>query len=200
MKYIILTLINFFVSQIIAKPAPGCLSNYTVVDTDSCVSVAARFKLTEPQFYAMNPGLHHSVQHDCDNLDTGKPYCVCMTLPCAEDNNTPAGTPSSPTPSDSSTSSAASPEISMTSSSTSDNSMSSNPASSASSNSKPSMSVMTNAAAATSHQNETHSAKSSASAVPFSAQSMVPDNSSPYRTMIDIISLGVVIAASLILL
>ncbi|KAI9485477.1 MAG: hypothetical protein EXX96DRAFT_613344 [Benjaminiella poitrasii] len=71
-----------FLEQVIAKPAEGCLQNHTIIDTDSCTSVAAQFNLTEASFYAMNPGLHHSVNHDCDNLDTGKPYCVCMTEPC----------------------------------------------------------------------------------------------------------------------
>ncbi|RCI07156.1 hypothetical protein CU098_013577 [Rhizopus stolonifer] len=69
-------------NQVLAKPAEGCLQNYTITATDSCVSVAAAFELTEAEFYAMNPGLHHSIQHDCDNLDTGKPFCVCMQEPC----------------------------------------------------------------------------------------------------------------------
>ncbi|KAG2215887.1 hypothetical protein INT46_004143 [Mucor plumbeus] len=72
-----------FIGQALAKPAEGCLQNYTVTAIDSCVSVAAQFKITEAEFYTMNPGLHHSATHDCDNLDTGKPFCVCMTEPCS---------------------------------------------------------------------------------------------------------------------
>ncbi|KAI7905783.1 uncharacterized protein BX663DRAFT_541187 [Cokeromyces recurvatus] len=85
MKFlIIISCLGFlFLEKINAKPAEGCLRNYTVVETDSCTSVAAQFNLTEISFYTMNPGLHHSVKHDCDNLDTGKPYCVCMVEPCA---------------------------------------------------------------------------------------------------------------------
>ncbi|KAI8072236.1 uncharacterized protein B0P05DRAFT_549432 [Gilbertella persicaria] len=76
-------------NQVLAKPAEGCLQNYTITATDSCVSVAAAFELTEAEFYAMNPGLHHSIQHDCDNLDTGKPFCVCMQEPCVSRHQNP---------------------------------------------------------------------------------------------------------------
>ncbi|KAI8636185.1 hypothetical protein BD408DRAFT_487064 [Parasitella parasitica] len=73
-----------FIGQAIAKPAEGCLKNYTITAVDTCVSVAARFQLQESDFYKMNPGLHHSEKHDCDNLDTDKPFCVCMQEPCSD--------------------------------------------------------------------------------------------------------------------
>ncbi|KAI9358661.1 hypothetical protein BD770DRAFT_442870 [Pilaira anomala] len=88
---IISTFVLLLTHQVIARPAEGCLQTYTVTDADSCVSVAATFKITEPEFYAMNPGLHHSVKHDCDNLDTGKQYCICMKSPCALPHVVPAG-------------------------------------------------------------------------------------------------------------
>ncbi|GAN02309.1 hypothetical protein MAM1_0020d01752 [Mucor ambiguus] len=84
MKFIAVSSIALlFIGQAFAKPAEGCLKNYTITAVDSCVSVAAQFQITEAEFYAMNPGLHHSVTHDCDNLDTGKPFCVCMKEPCS---------------------------------------------------------------------------------------------------------------------
>ncbi|GAA5808861.1 hypothetical protein MFLAVUS_002260 [Mucor flavus] len=93
MKLIFISAITLFLTQqVIARPAEGCLQNYTITDVDSCFSVAEMFKITEPEFYAMNPGLHHSVQHDCDNLDTGRPFCVCMKSPCASSHVTPAAT------------------------------------------------------------------------------------------------------------
>ncbi|CEP18532.1 hypothetical protein [Parasitella parasitica] len=73
-----------FIGQAVAKPAEGCLKNYTITAVDTCVSVAARFQITEADFYKMNPGLHHSEKHDCDNLDTDKPFCVCMQEPCSD--------------------------------------------------------------------------------------------------------------------
>ncbi|GAA5806204.1 hypothetical protein HPULCUR_011735 [Helicostylum pulchrum] len=91
MKLIFFSAITLFLTQqVIARPAEGCLQTYTITDTDSCFSVAEMFKITEPEFYAMNPGLHHSVQHDCDNLDTGRPFCVCMKSPCALSHVIPA--------------------------------------------------------------------------------------------------------------
>ncbi|CAO3608859.1 unnamed protein product [Mucor hiemalis] len=71
------------VQQVAAYPfIEGCLQNHTVTAVDGCTSIAAQYKITEAEFYAMNPGLHHSAQHDCDNLDSGKNYCVCLKAPC----------------------------------------------------------------------------------------------------------------------
>ncbi|CAO3636435.1 unnamed protein product [Cunninghamella blakesleeana] len=69
-------------------PIAGCLQTHTVVAGDSCVGIAANFKLTPDEFYAMNPGLHHLGDHICDNLDDGKPYCVCTKKPCVAESNT----------------------------------------------------------------------------------------------------------------
>ncbi|KAG0744321.1 hypothetical protein G6F57_005362 [Rhizopus arrhizus] len=83
MKFIALAVFSYvLINQVFGKPAEGCLQTHTIVPTDSCVSVASQYHLTDAEFFAMNPGLHHSIKHDCDNLDTGKPYCVCMTEPC----------------------------------------------------------------------------------------------------------------------
>ncbi|CAO3658235.1 unnamed protein product [Rhizopus stolonifer] len=83
MKFITVTvLFSALIYQVFARPAEGCIQTHTIVANDSCVSVAAQFQLTDAQFYAMNPGLHHNPRHDCDNLDTNKPYCICMTEPC----------------------------------------------------------------------------------------------------------------------
>ncbi|KAI8354157.1 hypothetical protein BD560DRAFT_449626 [Blakeslea trispora] len=75
-----------FLNQVLAKPAEGCLQNHTIIANETCTSVAMSFKLTEEDFYQMNPGLHHSEQHSCDNLDVGKPYCVCMNEPCTPES------------------------------------------------------------------------------------------------------------------
>ncbi|ORE03472.1 hypothetical protein BCV72DRAFT_244353 [Rhizopus microsporus var. microsporus] len=84
MKFVTVAAIaSLFVHQVLAKPAEGCLQTHIITTNDTCVSVAAQYKISEADFYAMNPGLHHSVQHNCDNLDTGKPFCVCLTAPCA---------------------------------------------------------------------------------------------------------------------
>ncbi|OBZ88523.1 hypothetical protein A0J61_03429, partial [Choanephora cucurbitarum] len=89
-----------FLSQVLAKPALGCLQTHIVASNESCVSVAALFNLLEADFYTMNPGLHHSAEHNCDNLDTGKPYCVCMEEPCTPE---PASSPSANTTSSNAT-------------------------------------------------------------------------------------------------
>ncbi|KAI9300331.1 hypothetical protein BJ944DRAFT_234915 [Cunninghamella echinulata] len=83
--------IAFFAHQALAGPIEGCLQTHTVVAGDSCVSIAAAFKLTPDQFYAMNPKLHHLGDHICDNLDDGKPYCVCTKKPCVAESSAPSG-------------------------------------------------------------------------------------------------------------
>ncbi|CAO3667143.1 unnamed protein product [Umbelopsis vinacea] len=59
-----------------AHPVAGCRKFYTITDADSCSSVAKKFHISEATLYALNPGLHHAGAHLCDNLDTGKKYCV----------------------------------------------------------------------------------------------------------------------------
>ncbi|CAO3613479.1 unnamed protein product [Cunninghamella echinulata] len=77
--------------QAFAGPIEGCLQTHTVVAGDSCDGIAATFKLTPDQFYAMNPKLHHLGDHICDNLDDGKPYCVCTKKPCVAEPSAPSG-------------------------------------------------------------------------------------------------------------
>lgn len=56
---------------------PNCKWFYTITAADNgCDDVAAKNGITTEQFYAWNAGLHHAGDHICDNLDTGKAYCV----------------------------------------------------------------------------------------------------------------------------
>ncbi|KAI8391394.1 uncharacterized protein BYT42DRAFT_556720 [Radiomyces spectabilis] len=96
MKIAVLSALSVLILQVAAKPAPGCLQNYTVTANDSCDSVAAQFKLPIDDFYKMNPGLHHAGNHICDNLDDGKPYCVCMEKPCVSLEEANANKPPAP--------------------------------------------------------------------------------------------------------
>ncbi|KAI8579369.1 hypothetical protein K450DRAFT_242924 [Umbelopsis ramanniana AG] len=85
MKFAALVTVTALAAVVTASgPAAGCLQTYTIKDGDGCEGIAASFSLTPDAFYTMNPGLHHAGDHLCDNLDTGKPYCVCMTKPCAQ--------------------------------------------------------------------------------------------------------------------
>ncbi|CAO3659393.1 unnamed protein product [Umbelopsis ramanniana] len=86
MKFAAAVAVTAFAAVVAASgPAAGCLQTYTIKDGDGCEGIAASFSLTPDAFYAMNPGLHHAGDHLCDNLDTGKPYCVCMSKPCAQE-------------------------------------------------------------------------------------------------------------------
>ncbi|CAO3626706.1 unnamed protein product [Mucor fragilis] len=173
-----------FVGQAFAKPAEGCLQNYTITAVDSCVSVAAQFQITEAEFYAMNPGLHHSATHDCDNLDTGKPFCVCMTEPCsggvavAGNSTTNATLPStalvSATAVASGSASASASAVSVSASAT------------------PSL-INTNTSSAS-------SGSSSSSAVPSSSQAAQAASSASTTTIFTVAALGMTLAASSLLL
>ncbi|KAH8551680.1 hypothetical protein BGW37DRAFT_556930 [Umbelopsis sp. PMI_123] len=59
-----------------AAPVVGCRQTHTVTNTDTCSSIAQKYHISTATFYALNPGLHHAGAHICDNLDTGKKYCV----------------------------------------------------------------------------------------------------------------------------
>ncbi|GAB5593104.1 hypothetical protein Unana1_08004 [Umbelopsis nana] len=88
MKFLSLVALSSLAVSVYANgPAAGCLQTYTVQNGDGCEGIAASFSLTPDDFYNMNPGLHHAGTHLCDNLDTGKPYCVCMKKPCAQQKN-----------------------------------------------------------------------------------------------------------------
>ncbi|ORZ24519.1 hypothetical protein BCR42DRAFT_403117 [Absidia repens] len=103
----------FAAQQVIASgPVAGCLQTHKVVAGESCDGIAATFKITPDQFYAMNPGLHHAGDHLCDNLDDGKAYCVCTKKPCVAEpaggNSTSSASGSAPASSGSSAASSAS--------------------------------------------------------------------------------------------
>ncbi|KAF7724842.1 hypothetical protein EC973_000727 [Apophysomyces ossiformis] len=56
---------------------PNCKKFYTITPEDTgCEAVAAKNGINVEQLYAWNKGLHHKGEHICDNLDTGKAYCV----------------------------------------------------------------------------------------------------------------------------
>ncbi|CAO0795308.1 unnamed protein product [Mucor circinelloides] len=183
MKFIAVSSIALlFIGQAFAKPAEGCLKNYTITAVDSCVSVAAQFQITEAEFYAMNPGLHHSVAHDCDNLDTGKPFCVCMKEPCSG-GVAVAGN---------STTNATLPSTALVSAT----------ASASSSASAVSLSVSASATPSVSHTNTTtaSSGSSSSSAVPSSSQAAQAASSASTTTIFTIAAFGMTFAASSLLL
>ncbi|KAG0170559.1 hypothetical protein DFQ28_001955 [Apophysomyces sp. BC1034] len=50
----------------------GCSKHHNVESSDTCASLAKRFKISLDDFYKWNPQVHHN----CDNLDDGKDYCV----------------------------------------------------------------------------------------------------------------------------
>lgn len=55
----------------------SCKWFYTITTEDAgCDAVAAKNNISTDTFYGLNPGLHHAGDHICDNLDTGKAYCV----------------------------------------------------------------------------------------------------------------------------
>ncbi|KAL7333561.1 hypothetical protein PS15p_202451 [Mucor circinelloides] len=183
MKFIAVSSIALlFIGQAFAKPAEGCLKNYTITAVDSCVSVAAQFQITEAEFYAMNPGLHHSVAHDCDNLDTGKPFCVCMKEPCSG-GVAVAGN---------STTNATLPSTALVSAT----------ASASNSASAVSLSASASATSSASHTSTTtaSSGSSSSSAVPSSSQSAQAASSASTTTIFTIAAFGMTFAASSLLL
>ncbi|KAL0077175.1 carbohydrate-binding module family 50 protein [Phycomyces blakesleeanus] len=57
---------------------PNCKKYHVVKSTDSCYSVAKVNNISLNKFYSLNLGLHHLGDHICDNLDTGKAYCVAV--------------------------------------------------------------------------------------------------------------------------
>ncbi|KAH8550044.1 hypothetical protein BGW37DRAFT_499881 [Umbelopsis sp. PMI_123] len=54
----------------------SCKTYHLVTDKDSCTSLISDYHISAADFYKWNPGVHHAGAHQCDNLDTGKRYCV----------------------------------------------------------------------------------------------------------------------------
>ncbi|KAJ2965150.1 hypothetical protein NQZ79_g119 [Umbelopsis isabellina] len=54
----------------------SCKEYHLVTPQDGCESLISKFHISSADFFKWNPGVHHSADHDCDNLDTGKRYCV----------------------------------------------------------------------------------------------------------------------------
>ncbi|KAL0089797.1 secreted LysM domain-containing protein [Phycomyces blakesleeanus] len=64
-------------SNAVNKIVDNCNKYYTIAESDSgCSDVASKNGIDEEELYAWNQGLHHAGDHLCDNLDTGKAYCV----------------------------------------------------------------------------------------------------------------------------
>ncbi|CDS04122.1 hypothetical protein LRAMOSA07077 [Lichtheimia ramosa] len=51
----------------------GCSKKHKVTNSDTCISVAKKYGLSLNEFYNLNSQVHRG---SCDNLDTGKYYCV----------------------------------------------------------------------------------------------------------------------------
>ncbi|CAO3664180.1 unnamed protein product [Umbelopsis vinacea] len=58
------------------KTIASCKTYHLVTNKDSCTSLMSEYHISSSQFFKWNSGVHHSADHDCDNLDTGKRYCV----------------------------------------------------------------------------------------------------------------------------
>ncbi|ORZ07814.1 hypothetical protein BCR42DRAFT_442405 [Absidia repens] len=55
----------------------NCNKYETVLPSDAdCTSFSKKHGIKESDLYKWNKGLHHAGDHLCDNLDTGKAYCV----------------------------------------------------------------------------------------------------------------------------
>ncbi|KAI8065234.1 hypothetical protein BC940DRAFT_85688 [Gongronella butleri] len=64
-------------SNAVRHIVPNCNKYATVLPSDAdCTSFSAKHGIKESQLYQWNKGLHHAGAHLCDNLDTGKAYCV----------------------------------------------------------------------------------------------------------------------------
>ncbi|SAM07673.1 hypothetical protein [Absidia glauca] len=147
--------------QVLASgPVAGCLQTHVVVAGDSCDGIAATFKITPDEFYAML----------CDNLDDGKKYCVCTKKPCVAEpagagNSTSASASGAASSAASSAAQSASSNVaSAVSASASASSSSAPSSSSAASSSSSSSSNSSSAASASASGNKPNGATSSAPA------------------------------------
>ncbi|KAI8342266.1 hypothetical protein BC941DRAFT_412299 [Chlamydoabsidia padenii] len=64
-------------SNAVRHIVPNCNKYATVLPSDAdCTSFSKKHGIAESDLYKWNKGLHHAGDHLCDNLDTGKAYCV----------------------------------------------------------------------------------------------------------------------------
>ncbi|CAO3589063.1 unnamed protein product [Absidia cylindrospora] len=64
-------------SNAVRHIVPNCNKYATVQPSDTdCTAFSKRNDIEEDNLYKWNQGLHHAGDHLCDNLDTGKAYCV----------------------------------------------------------------------------------------------------------------------------
>ncbi|ORZ12384.1 hypothetical protein BCR42DRAFT_420509 [Absidia repens] len=64
-------------SNAVRHIVPNCNKYATVEPSDAdCTAFSKRNNIAESDLYKWNQGLHHAGDHLCDNLDTGKAYCV----------------------------------------------------------------------------------------------------------------------------
>ncbi|KAI9320863.1 hypothetical protein BX666DRAFT_1912068 [Dichotomocladium elegans] len=63
--------------RLVNKINPNCKWFYTILPTDGgCSDVAAKNNIPETTLYSLNKNLHSMAPNTCDNLDTGKTYCI----------------------------------------------------------------------------------------------------------------------------
>ncbi|KAI8077974.1 uncharacterized protein B0P05DRAFT_637842 [Gilbertella persicaria] len=55
-----------------SSSSSGCAKTHKATDSDTCANLAKSNGISLSQFYKLNPQVHKS----CDNLNTGKTYCV----------------------------------------------------------------------------------------------------------------------------
>ncbi|KAI9261112.1 hypothetical protein BY458DRAFT_491543 [Sporodiniella umbellata] len=58
-----------------------CIQTYKVSANESCMSIISKFKLTDTQFYNMNPGLHHSARHPAEVKHFSSPVSNSTSAP-----------------------------------------------------------------------------------------------------------------------
>ncbi|KAI9313065.1 hypothetical protein BX666DRAFT_2030457 [Dichotomocladium elegans] len=65
--------------NLVNKINPDCQWYYTILPADEgCDAVAAKNNIPVSQLYSLNKNLHSKAPNTCDNLDTGKTYCVSL--------------------------------------------------------------------------------------------------------------------------
>lgn len=62
---------------LVHKINPNCKWFYTITPNDvACEDVAAKNNIDQATLFKLNKNLHSKAPNTCDNLDTGKTYCV----------------------------------------------------------------------------------------------------------------------------